>query len=65
MTINVGDEYVELGATAIDDIDGDITEKIIISGEVDAETAGTYTVTYTVTDRAGNVAEETRTVNVE
>jgi hypothetical protein len=64
--VNVGDTYTEAGATATDDFDGDITTSIVIGGDsVDTNTAGTYTVTYDVSDAAGNVAAQvTRTVNV-
>jgi len=66
-TLTVGDTYTELGATASDDVDGDISSNIVInSSAVDMATAGTYEVTYNVTDAAGNVAvQETRTVVVE
>ena len=53
-------------ATATDTVDGvtfDITDNIVTSGVVD-RAPGTYTVTYTVTDAAGNTAESTRTVIV-
>ena len=65
-TITIGTNYTELGATAIDDVDGDISANIIIDASaVDTATLGQYTVTYNVTDSAGNAATEvTRTVNV-
>ena len=53
------------GATATDDRDGDLTSKIEISGNVDTKKAGTYKITYTVKDAAGNVATVTRTVIVK
>ena len=63
--LTVGDTYVDEGATAIDDTDGDITSNIIAAGTVDTTTAGLYTVTYNVADQAGNQANELiRTVNV-
>ena len=68
VTLNVGTTYNELGATAVDVVDGkstDLTSNIVISGTVDTANAGTYTVTYTVSDWAGNVATATRTVVVE
>ncbi|EUJ44756.1 immunoglobulin-like domain-containing protein [Listeria riparia] len=50
------------GVTASDDTDGDITNKIVVtSNNVDTSKAGTYNVTYSVTDAAGNVA--TKTIN--
>ena len=62
----VGDTYVDAGATAFDNVDGDITLSVIIGGDVvNTSTVGTYTVTYNVSDSAGNVADEvTRIVNV-
>ncbi|MGH1386368.1 immunoglobulin-like domain-containing protein [Kordia sp.] len=66
INLNVGDAYTELGATATDNIDGDITANISISGTVDTATVGVYTIRYNVNDAAGNAAAEvTRTVNVE
>lgn len=50
----VGDTYFEAGATAWDEEDGDITAQIITSGTVDTSTIGQYTITYQVTDSAGN-----------
>lgn len=61
----VGDTYTEDGATATDDTDGDLTDAITITGSVDTATAGTYTLTYAVSDTAGNSATATRTVVVE
>jgi len=64
--LTVGDSYTDAGATANDDIDGDITLNIVIGGDVvDTATVGTYVITYNVQDAAGNPAiEVTRTVNV-
>jgi prepilin-type N-terminal cleavage/methylation domain-containing protein len=62
--INVGSTYSDAGATAIDDVDGDVTSKIITTGTVNPSIVGTYTITYTVKDNAGNIATATRTVNV-
>ena len=39
--------YVEPGATALDNIDGNISNKIIISGTVNTAVSNTYTITYT------------------
>jgi len=65
LKLKVGDKYKEPGATAKDDRDGDISAKIVISGDtVDTSTTGTYTVVYTVSDLAGNTATITRTVIV-
>jgi len=64
VTVNLGSTYTELGATATDNIDGNITSKIKVSSNVNTNTEGTYTVTYTVTDNAGNTATANRTVKV-
>lgn len=61
--IEVGGSYHELGATATDAVDGTFTATV--SGSVNTNTVGTYTITYTAADRAGNSATAvTRTVNV-
>ena len=65
ITINVGSTYKDAGATALDNVDGDITDNIIIDNPVDDHVVGTYTVTYDVSDSAGNHAQQKkRTVNV-
>lgn len=65
MTINLGDEYIEPGATALDDIDGDITEDIEIDdSELDVNAVGTYTIKYTVVDKWENEGKAERTVHV-
>ncbi|MBT8143757.1 MAG: DUF5011 domain-containing protein, partial [Gammaproteobacteria bacterium] len=59
--------YTELGATANDNLDGDITASIVIDASaVDTSTPGSYVVTYDVSDAAGNAAVQvTRTVTVQ
>jgi hypothetical protein len=65
MNLDVGEPYIELGATAIDDIDDDISGDVLISGAVDTAVPGSYAVTYNVSDAAGNAATPVvRTVNV-
>ncbi len=57
--------YTDAGATAQDYVDGDITKSIMTNNPVDTNKIGQYTVTYNVSDAAGNVADEvSRTVNV-
>lgn len=63
-TINVGDIYIDSGAVAADDIDGDISSLIIVQNGVDTSTPGAYKVTYTVSDIAGNLAQVSRDVLV-
>ena len=64
ISLNVGETYTEHGAIAIDNTDGDISAKIITTGSVNTSVAGTYTITYTVSDVAGNVSTVTRIVTV-
>lgn len=64
ISLNIG-TYTELGATASDDEDGDVTANISISGTVNKDLAGSYTITYTVSDQEGNEATETREVIVK
>ena len=50
------------GFIGVDDIDGLVD--VTVSGTVDTETLGTYEVTYTATDAAGNETTVVRTVEV-
>ena len=59
-----GDFDPKAGVKAIDTVDGDISSKIQVTGEVDVKHLGEYTLKYTVTDEAGNKAEATRKVTV-
>ncbi|MDP6512603.1 MAG: DUF5011 domain-containing protein [SAR202 cluster bacterium] len=60
-----GDIYVDDGATAFDNVDGDITANIVTVNPVDVNIPASYTVTYDVSDAAGNAAVQvTRAVNV-
>lgn len=61
----VGENFTDPGATAHDDEDGDITGEIIATSTVNTDVAGSYTVSYNVTDSDGLAANEvTRTVSV-
>jgi len=62
--LSVGDTFTDAGATANDDVDGDLTDSIVVTGSVDTDTAGLYTLTYTVADAAGNEATVSRIVTV-
>jgi hypothetical protein len=64
LSLTVGDVFTDAGATATDDVDGDISGNIVVSGAVDTATAGLYTLTYTVEDAAGNTASVSRIVTV-
>ena len=56
--------WAEPGYGASDVRDGNLTSSVSISGTVDVNTTGTYTLTYTVSDAAGNEANATRIVRV-
>ena len=64
ITLKVNEEYKEEGATAKDKKDGDLTDKIKITGKVDTKKVGTYYITYTVEDAAKNVTTIKRTIKV-
>lgn len=64
LNLFAGSTYTEAGATATDDVDGNLTTSIVITGTVNTSTVGTYLKTYTVTDSSGNVSTRTRTINI-
>ena len=64
LSITEGTAYTDAGATATDDVDGDVSANITTTGAVDVNTPATYTITYSVTDTAGNTGTATRTVTV-
>jgi hypothetical protein len=65
VNITIDAPYADAGATASDAEDGDITSRIVVANPVNTTLLGTYTITYTVSDAAGNAAAPvTRTVNV-
>lgn len=63
--ITVGDTFDVLdGVSASDPEDGNVTADIIVSGTVDVDTIGDYTIVYTVSDDDGNETTATRVVSV-
>ncbi len=63
-TLELGESYKETGFEAIDNVDGNITNKVEVIGTIDSNTTGSYTLTYKVVDSSGNEANVTRVVNV-
>ena len=61
--VRYGTSYTEPGFTATDNCDGDITDKVEVSGTV-GNSVGTYKITYTVTDSSNNQTEVVRNVIV-
>lgn len=70
--VNVNDTFTMPKATAKDNVDGDISDKIKTEikkdgkaqEKIDTSKVGTYTITYTVEDSAKNVATKTITVKI-
>ena len=64
-SINNDEIYTDPGFTVTDNIDNNLEANVTISGTVDTSIPGTYTLTYDVTDTAGNPAiQKTRIVTV-
>ncbi|MED4013652.1 Ig-like domain-containing protein [Priestia aryabhattai] len=64
-TVNINTTFdAKAGVTAKDNIDGDLTKVIKVTGTVNIKVKGTYTLTYNVTDKAGNVTTVTRKITV-
>jgi PKD repeat protein/endonuclease/exonuclease/phosphatase family metal-dependent hydrolase len=57
VTITVGSTYDDAGATAYDNVDGDLTANIQTVSIVDTDGVGTYTVVYNVSDNVGNIVD--------
>jgi hypothetical protein len=65
VTIEFGATYQDAGATATDDVDGNITARIVTANPVNTAIVGAYTVSYDVMDSSGNAATRvTRNVQV-
>ena len=64
LNLTVGDTFIDPGAAAVDNVDGDITASIVATSNVNTAIAGSYTVVYDVSDTAGNSASLTRSVVV-
>lgn len=52
--------YVDPGATATDDTDGDITSSIFVDNQVNENLVGWYSITYDVVDQSGNEAQQAK-----
>jgi len=66
-TVTIGDtSFTELkNVSAFDSVDGNLTDKILVTGTVDVWTKGVYELTYEVKDSAGNVSKVLRKVTVD
>ena len=64
MYLYLGDKYREPGYSASDNCDGNITKKVIKTGDVDTSKVGSYVINYTVKDSDGNSSTVKRTIIV-
>lgn len=64
ITIMLNEDYQEKGYIAFDDIDKDITKKVIIKNNIDNKTPGEYEIIYTVKDSSSNETYQKRKVTV-
>lgn len=62
MQLRVNSSYIDAGAQAVDAVDGALS--VVSTGSVNTNVLGTYMLTYTATDAAGNEASTTRTIEV-
>lgn len=63
--VEQGGVYNEPGYTASDNCEGDMTDFVVIDGNIDTNTLGTQTLTYKVIDKAGNEFFVNRVVYVK
>jgi hypothetical protein len=62
LKLECGATFTDPGATALDACDGVLP--VVVTGSVDAQHVGSYVLTYTATDHAGNIGTATLTVTV-
>jgi|GEM_PF-2292621 len=60
----LNDPYTDPGFTAGDEEDGDITAQVIVTGSVNVDSVGIYTISYVVTDSDGLKDSVTRNINI-
>ena len=61
----IGSLFVDPGVNASDNVDGDISSNVVISGSININAEGSYILTYDISDSGNNAAPSiTRTVNV-
>lgn len=65
ITIKAGTRFEDPGCTAKDSHGNDISDSVSVSDNISTYRAGTYTITYSVTDKFGNETSIERTVTVE
>ena len=65
VNILMGGKYEEAGYLVTDNYDKDLSESVKVSGSVDINKEGEYTLTYTVTDSSGNTGSVSRKIIVK
>jgi len=65
ITIHADDKFTYPKCTAIDNYDGDITDKVEIQSNLDASKIGTYEINYIVADSSGNKTSDSVTIEVK
>ena len=65
ITVEIDDTFVDPGFTALDNVDGDLSTAVVVTGQVDINTVGNYVLSYNVSDAQGNASQSlTRQVKV-
>ena len=64
VVVHLNKDYEEPGYKATDNVDGDITDRVVVEGTVDTSKEGIYELTYTVKDGYDNEVSVTRKVEV-
>ena len=62
--ISLGCEYQESGYTAVDNYDGDITDKVMVTSNIDINKLGEYSIIYSIKDSSNNQVEKKRIIKV-
>ena len=65
ISLRPGEPFEDPGVVAIDDSDGDISDKVAAKGFVETSCKGSYEIAYDISDSYGNAASAVRTVTVE
>lgn len=65
ITVELGDTFIDPGATAFDQEDGDISGDVVVTETINTNSVGSYVVSYDVTDSQGlQAVTKTRIVDV-
>ena len=62
--ISYGNDYQENGYKALDNYDGELTDKVKINNNLDTKKIGEYNIIYTVSDSSNNKTEDKRVIKV-